>query len=66
MSVRLDPVSVEEIAVRVAALLSESAPATNGRLLTTREVARRLGRSPDFVRQHRAELGGVPAWPNRR
>ena len=56
----------EAVARRVVELLAEqpsspASPASAGpRLLTARQVADRLGRSTDWVRSHRAELGQVP------
>ncbi len=49
---------VEAIACRVVELLREGGEGPA--LLDTGEVARRLGRSADWVRDHRAELGAVP------
>jgi hypothetical protein len=31
-----------------------------GGLVSAREIATRIGRSPRWVREHKAELGGVP------
>ncbi len=56
----------EAVARRVVELLADQPsspepPASTGpRLLTARQVADRLGRSTDWVRSHRAELGQVP------
>jgi len=56
----------EAVARRVVELLADqpSSPAppasTGPRLLTARQVADRLGRSTDWVRSHRVELGQVP------
>lgn len=55
----------DAVARRVVELLAAapavvSAPAAGPRLLTARQVADRLGRSCDWVRAHRAELGQVP------
>jgi hypothetical protein len=59
-----------ELAPRVAALVVEQLgndadrhEPNNGRPLTTAEVAARIGRSEDFCREHRAELGGFPLGP---
>ena len=49
---------VEEIAGRVTELLAERA-AQRWQLLDTRSVARMLGASEEWVREHAAELGAV-------
>lgn len=55
---------VEAIAYRVVELLTSSnvSPTrlAGSRVLTCRQVAERLGRSMDWVRAHRDELGKVP------
>ncbi len=66
---------VEATAQRVVELLAPhlallTAPATGaspaiGRQLTVADVAARLGRSADWVRDHRAELGLLPAEGRR-
>ena len=52
--IRLDAVSIEAIAHRVAELLGDGRP-----LLDAAAVARQLGRSRAWVYQHAAELGAV-------
>jgi len=59
--VRLDPISIEAIARRVAELLGQDAP-----LLDAAAVARRLGRSRDWVYDHAAELGSVQLGNGKR
>jgi hypothetical protein len=59
-TVHLDAPSVEAIALRVVELLGGEAPNPASKMIGTAEVARRLNVSPDYVRQHRDELGGVP------
>jgi len=51
----LDAESIEAVARRVVELLGDDAP-----LLDAAEVARRLGRSREWVYDHRNELGVVP------
>jgi hypothetical protein len=51
---------VEGIAVRVVELLLEDAPAIGSKPLTVAEVAKLIGRSEDYVRVHRGELGALP------
>jgi hypothetical protein len=58
----LTPADIEAIAVRTAEILEERglvAP-VEPKLLSAAEVARRLGRSRDWVYAHRAELGAIP------
>jgi hypothetical protein len=55
---------VEAIAQRTVELLSETAP-IGAKPLTVAEVANLLGRSPDYVRAHRHELGVLPATGTR-
>jgi hypothetical protein len=57
---------VDAIAARVVELLRSGGPApAQGGLLTTRQVAQRLGLSTDWVREHRQELGVLPASGDR-
>jgi hypothetical protein len=61
---RLHPDSVRELAVAIADELRGELPVP-ARPLTAGEVAQRLGRSPDYVRAHRRELGVLPAEGSR-
>jgi AraC-like DNA-binding protein len=63
--IRLDPESVEAIAVRVAELLREEAP-SDARLLPASEVARRFGLSRDYLYRHAEELGAVRVGDGKR
>jgi hypothetical protein len=49
------------VAERLHELLGREVPTGSARPLTAREVADRLGRSYDFVREHRHELGVLAA-----
>lgn len=44
---------------RLETLLAAHASPTSDRLLTVAEKAAQLGRSPDYVRTHAEELGGI-------
>lgn len=57
--VRLHPDDVEAIARRVADLLRDEPLRPADRLLSAADVARRIGRSRDFVYDHSADLGAV-------
>jgi hypothetical protein len=58
MADRLHPSDVDAIATRVVELLATQPPAPHtGGLLTTAQAAQRLGRTQDWVRQHRHQLG---------
>ncbi len=55
--VRLDAESIEAVARRTTELLREDDPKPLGpALMTVAEVSSRLGRSADWVREHREEL----------
>lgn len=59
---------VEAVARRVVELLREEgyvSPRGGPALLTTRQVAEKLGHSTDWVRQHRHELGVRPGTGTR-
>jgi hypothetical protein len=59
-SVRLDPDQLEQLADLVAERLQSQVPATPAtEVVGVAELAKRLGCSPDYVRDHREELGGV-------
>src|SRR3954464_13049904 len=59
IALRLDPDDVDAIAERVAELIGRGAlPIASERWLSTAEVAAAFGRSPEWVREHAAELGG--------
>lgn len=67
---RTEPVDLallaDMVAVRVVEMLRPSVPAADGPLAwTTGDVARELGRSADWVREHRQELGLLPAVGER-
>jgi hypothetical protein len=62
---RLHPDDVDAIATRVIELLQHQTPVANGRLLTTAQAAQRLGRTQDWVRQHRHQLGLIPSQGER-
>lgn len=56
-TIRLDPISVEAIACRVAELLRDEP--RDAELIDAIEVARRFGVSREFVYEHADDLGAV-------
>jgi len=65
--IRLDAWTIAELADAIAERLASPPPpsAAAPYLLTARQVADRLGRSTDWVRDHRADLGVLPAEGER-
>ena len=59
----LSPEDVEAVALRVVALLRAEglAPDAGALLWSTADVARELGMSADWVREHRHDLGVLPS-----
>jgi hypothetical protein len=57
----LDAASIEAVALRVVELLRDDTP-----LIPAADVARRLGRSREWVYRHAEELGAVPLGDGER